>query len=302
MIRIELSHKPLTLGEIDGFLDFLFGDVAMRPTPLQLREAVAVARYLDLLSCHAVPMEAFRRGQAAIETYRKKERTELEREIRLSSAYIAAEIWRLLQTYGEFPRSTRNQAMLFLTTHGKTYFAGHPHLAAATRLVKDYSLPPGLASPRNTPNLLSNLLNVQGANATPYIKSDLSERIYAANHALKIAGHKRHHTCIASALNEARVNRVQRKKESHPGWVSQDVNERVKEYEKRFLKQLAVRHECSLEKLARVLKKQGHAIEDELHGLRNTLVDKWVTLFRSKPSADLFVQEINQLIKTRPQW
>jgi hypothetical protein len=288
MVEIKLSREPLAAEEINPFLSFLFKDVATRPQTLKLRETAAVARYLVLLACNAVPQDVVRCGHEAIKAYKKKQRTESEREARTSAAGIADHLWRLLASYGEFEQSTRGQAIAFLKTHANTYLANCPSLVTTIELVEGYSLPPGLRSPFKAPALLSDFLNVQGPDPTPYITTDLSERIYAADHALKRAGQKKHHVRIANAMNRFKVRRVQRKKQSHDGWVPQDVNERVKEYERRFQNQLGRNLRCtSIDELHRTLSKQSRTLEDEIQKLRITLVDKWVTMFRTKFQLDL---------------
>src|SRR6266849_2983679 len=141
MIEIELSREPLTAEEINPFLGFLFYDVATRPKPLKLRETAAVARYLRLLACNAVPRDVVKRGHEAIKAYKKKQRTEREREARTSAAGIADHLWRLLAGYGEFEQSTRGQANAFLKTHANTYLAKCPSLVTTMELVEGYSLP-----------------------------------------------------------------------------------------------------------------------------------------------------------------
>jgi hypothetical protein len=96
-----LKVRLLNQKEIGPFLKFLFGDVGIRAKPLILDETAAVVRYLQLLSCYAVPKALISPGEKAIKEYGGRERREEERAKRKGAADFAATIWRELLSAGE---------------------------------------------------------------------------------------------------------------------------------------------------------------------------------------------------------
>ena len=259
----QSASAPLTLelSEVDDFLSFLFSNPAIRPENLQLQEGAAVARYLKLLAIHGVPLAILERGQEAIDEYhrigQRREEGAKELHVRQQLVKAADAIWWNLQAYGEFDPSSKEAALGFIKRHLGTYFG---KLKSVLSILEDYGIPQGMRRTMGHPSFMGSILNVAGP-GNPYLRDDLSERVFAAYHALPIAGMKHRSPKIAAALNSARAA-------GRDDWDWNDVNERVKGY-KRGL-QLRLR-------------KQGMAacaLPAELKGEERRQANSWIGMFK----------------------
>jgi len=273
-----ISRQHLEASEVDPFLAFLFGDIAERPGRLTLREAARVVRYLRLLALFGVPNEVGNGGQDEIAKYLVSQSDE-ERRSRLIAEKAAEIIWGAVWNFGSIAQSGKAGALQFLRTHSKAYLSiyGEPVL----KFVEDFALPPGMEDSFRPPNLHSRSMSVQGV-GNPYLQNDLSERIYAAHHALSRENVEKSRARIAAALEVANVA-PNRRKDPNVEWGDEDVNSRIKQYDTKLRK-----------KLREGLEPRGEMTTQRFDGLlqnsREQLADKWISSWRWK----LFVEEKNK--------
>jgi hypothetical protein len=125
-------------------------------------------------------------------------------------------------------------------------------------------------------------MSVQGV-GNPYLQNDLSERIYAAHHALSRENVEKSRARIAAALEVANVAPNRRRKDPNVEWGDEDVNSRIKQYDTKLRKKLRER-----------LESRGEMTTQRFDGLlqnsRQQLADKWISSWRWK----LFVEEKNK--------
>ena len=201
----ELENSKLRADEADGFLDYLFRTVARRPARLKLKEAAAVARYLDSLALR-VPVPG--------------DRQYLES--------LAKVIWGAVLQYGEIPTCEKKDAISFLNCHADTYLACCDP-GRASQLVRDLA-PPELTL-KQLP-LKSSTMSVVG-DRNPQQTDDLTERIYVGYHALREAKIRRAGPRVAAALNAAGI-RTRARGGTSRGWSAYEVGERVKQHERQL--------------------------------------------------------------------
>ena len=223
----QSASAPLTLelSEVDDFLSFLFSNPAIRPENLQLQEGAAVARYLEWLAIHGVPLAVLERGQEAIDEYhrslQRREEGAKAQHVRHQLVKASDAIWWNLQAYGEFEPSSKEAALGFIKRHLGTYFG---NLKSVLSILENYGIPQGMQCTIGQPSFMGPNLNVAGP-GNPHLGDDLSERIFAAYHALPRAGMKHRSPKIAAALNSARAA-------GRDDWNWNDVNERIKGYKR----------------------------------------------------------------------
>jgi hypothetical protein len=263
--ELEIPCQSLEASEVDAFLASLFQDVAQRPEPLALREAASVVRYLRLLAWKGVPRNVASQGSEALKKYYESQDCERDRHARPKVERLADVLWGCLSQWGLIEPCTREKARLFLRQHSRTYLAGNPLLRTAQQIVNDFVIPPlehDEPEPFQPPHAMSGSLTAQGV-GNPRLKNDLSERIYAAFHALKRTNMKLIEPRIAEALARRAVPRRGPKSQ----WTYQTVHERIKAYEQQQRKEL---HETT-----------GTRASDERMGeWRDRLVNKWISGYR----------------------
>ncbi len=253
-------HGHLADREVDVFLEFLFGHLAKRPVKLTLRESAAVARYLERLALQGVRKPVMSSGRE----HSAEGRSEEERRVRSNVDHLSKVIWGLLRQYGQFGASSSVETARFLKRHSATYFK-NLDIRSALNFLQTFELPDGVPYPFNPPGLVSDNMSSSGG-GNRYLVDDLTERIYAGYHGLKRAGVRWPGPKVARALDRATVETSKRRQGSHPGWLPQDVNERVKEYDKRLrTKAHGVRKGVAGEKL--------------VSAWRDLVLDKWILEF-----------------------
>jgi hypothetical protein len=256
-------RRKLSAEEVEDFLSHLFENVAYKPSPLKLKDA-AVARFLLLLSLHGVPRHP--PGEVS------KEADE-DRKVRLMLDRFAWEIFDRILSCGEFKPSTKEVALCFLEKHRRRYFCprwrGDTRTEQALKFVKSHELPMDAYNPFKSPVLIGPQLNMQG-HRSHRVDNDVSERVFAAYHALAEAGVKSRGKRIADALNKADVPQTRGGKAQ---WAYADVHDRVKSWEKQELKS---RKHVSTEQL------------------RKLSIDRWVSYFH-------FARQINSNTAETPR-
>ena len=234
----KTPHEELARSEAEAFLEYLFSAVAQRPRPLSLREGAGVARYLKALAWETPPGAA---------------RALLER--------LGEVLWGTLLQHAPFAMSRKPAVVAFLEKHASTYLAGFD-VEVALKQVRT-SNPPRQTTALPAPRLMSRKLAVSGS-GSPWLSDDLSERSYAAYHALRQAGIHNARGRIAAVLNQCGLQ-TRARHGTLRGWGSYEVYERVKQYEARLKKWIPAGRGPSAVK-------QG----------RQSLVDRWIFAFHRK--------------------
>jgi hypothetical protein len=231
-IVAKAPAPPETLGkdETQEFLNRLFQNIARKPSPLGLREGAKVARFLRVLSLDAVPKIA----EAPTSRRDSLERADDERERRLMVDKLGQLVFDTVCQWGEFPHGTKAQAMRFLRRHARTYFCprfpGDTRLERVLAFIDAHELAKDAPRRFKPPFLIGPQLNAQGQG--PYrLEDDVSERIFAAYHALGSRNRQRVEL-IRRALEEAEVARKRDKGSTK--WSDADVRDRVRSYDRQL--------------------------------------------------------------------
>jgi len=207
--QLILPRQGLSAQDAEAFLNFLFWDVAIKPTPLKLRQTAGVARYLKAL---------------ALEMPAGPERDLLERLLKI--------IWLTLLDRGQILMAEKGDAIHFLDEHSKTYLSSFD-MEHIVQLVKSLDKPTEHAF--RPPRLMARGRSVQGQGKAQ-LQDDLTERICAAYYALRRAGVKNVRTQIAEALNRSGL-KTRAKPATDRAWGSGEVNERVGQFEDHLVTQ-----------------------------------------------------------------
>jgi hypothetical protein len=238
--------QELAPSEVEPFLSWLFSDLAQKPQEMTLRETASVVRYLISLSLHGVPKEVLQQGPEAINKYRRGPKTEETIRSRQDVERAAMIVWGDLLQVGQFGVANGREAQEFFLRHRSAW--NHPWLSPALKFLKDFELPADAPSPfRQYSFVAESSAASSGANA--YLENDLSERIAAADSALRRTRVKQPHALIATALQKSLRTRELRPKNDL--WGPIEVRDRVKGYKKQ---------------------KQAHPIDG--------LADKWILSYR----------------------
>jgi hypothetical protein len=255
---------PVTLdaSEIDDFLRFVLFDIARRPKTLKIRECIRVARYLDWLVKGGVPKEVLRSGPKAVEGHRRRAQSAEERDKRWCAEQIADLLWGRVRRLDAHQAASNEEALSFLRLHAETHLA-NPFVGRAINLIQDFEVPAEELRPLAKPNLVSR--SRAGFGTDPHLQDDLSERLFATDHALKRMGLRRTRKKIAAVLNEGKIQTSRRLKRdvAEQEWLPGEVHERVKTFEKRIKQQLS-----------RV--PAGRNLNDLVREVRDGMADKWI--------------------------
>lgn len=204
----ELQHpskRKLRADESGAFLEFLFADLARRPVEMRLRDAASVAKYLDALA-----HEEREPGQ---------DRHVLE--------YLSRVVWRTARRAAPIRLSAKDAAIDFLLRHSGTYLPDRA-VSKAVELIRERPVP---KNPTNPARLLSRGMSIQ-SESVARLQDDLSERIYSAYWALRLAKVHGARSRVAETLNAKGLKRSTRGDRTC-GWDSDTVYERVKQFEDR---------------------------------------------------------------------
>jgi hypothetical protein len=182
------------------------------------------------------------------------------RQLLVSSLDRLAEvIWRTVLQNARFSTSGKEAAVAFLRKHASTHLVAFD-VEAAVKYLREANVP-SPSPPAAASQLLARRLAVQ-AGPAPQLRDDLSERIYAAYHALRRARVHGARRRVAETLNRHNI-RTEARGETDRAWGSDEVVDRLKQYEDYWK-----RHHTG----------QGH---QALQQWRNSLVDRWLFLFHS---------------------
>jgi hypothetical protein len=256
--------------EVGRFLEFLFGDIAVRPAPLRPREAAAVVRYLLLLACAGVPREVNAQGGDAIELYWRTGRPP-DSEARQAAERLANGLWGDLRRYGQInlPKNIRHRAQEFLRRCSKTYLAANPYLPLAQKLLEEFLIPTDARHPFAPPNLRSRSMTACGV-GNSYLGDDVSERIYAGYHALKGAQVRGARRLVAQALKNERIQ-MRARPLGKTEWSDVEVYNRAKNYK-------TLLEEALMPSLKKPI--EANELKRAVQQRTDQLVQKWVSAFR----------------------
>lgn len=233
----KLKERKLDPSQADEFLRFLFSTVARRAGEIRLHEGAAVAQYLRELAWQLDP---------------GADREHLDR--------LGRQVWQTTLRVAAIRPSGKQKATRFLRRHRGTHFrAGVVDRTLA--LLQEVDVPDEeveATAESKEATLVSERMSVQGK-ALDHLQDDLSERIYAGYHALRLAGVRSTRGRVAEALNTQRLTRrVPRNQLA--AWDAAAVADRVKQYRD-------------------VVKRRFGPEKDQLDNGRNTVVWKWLELF-----------------------
>ena len=220
--QFGLPPQELAVTEVESFLTWLFNDLARRPPPMALREVACVVRYLQFLESNGVPKVIIARGSEAIREYRILNQSKEDASLRHAAGQTVKIVWSDLLSFGEFEPSSRREAQRFFKKHSSRW--SHPWLAPALKFLEEFELPPGATPPTQQEHLVGRHLSARGS-GNPYLESDLSERVAAADYALERAQIPRRRASIAKVLEKSPLAR--RKGEV---WGPNEVRNRVRSY------------------------------------------------------------------------
>ena len=234
----RLPRQHLAREEFDSFLEVMFRNVAVRPKPVTLREGASVVRYLRATAWSSpggLPREAVER--------------------------LADAVTKMVLKAAPIRMAAKEQAIRFLTRHAETLLF-HPQLRATLKFLrespeldKDVDFFPKL-------KLASRERAVFGP-GTLRLDDDLSERIYAAYHALRREKFHGASGLVAQALNRRGILAAKHSSKTIREWGAAEVSARTKHYEK-------------------LLKRDHHVTGKALASLRDALVDQWINFVKSQ--------------------
>jgi hypothetical protein len=257
---LAIPRQHLHESEVEAFLEFLFGDIAERPEELTVREAASVVRYLSLLELRGVPSDVAHRSNKEIEEYLAAEPKEERRQGRIVG-HVAQIIWGEVSQHARIKPSGKAKALRFLRKYA-SYFRHYSE--TVVEFVEAFDLPPKTLDPFSYPPGFRSKTRTGGGNRRA--KNDLSERIYAAYHALRRENTKRSRQRIAGALQRLNVKPSSRRTSRQTGWCDENVNDRLKQFERRRQKEIR--------------KQSGQEITRLFESWRDGFVDGWIADFR----------------------
>jgi hypothetical protein len=239
--------------DAEGFLRFLFDDVARRPEKLNLTSAGKVVAYVLRLIAVGRPHDRGDGNESANQTL-KQEALEMAGKILVCSVQ-----------HSEVQPYDKVRALSYLDKSLSVYLS-HPYMESVRQLIRDFEIPPK-APKFEPPRLVSKSMSVsfpakppEGSppreSNIPKELDDLSERIYIAYHLLR--SHKNHRKLIAQALETAKVPHKTRttlrgRNRLTTEWDTDEISDRSKKFESRFKRRLEIKDANALLRCRRTL-------------------------------------------------
>lgn len=247
------KERTLDPSQADEFLRFLFSTVARRAGVIRLHEGAAVAQYLKELAWR-LPAGAGR--------------THFDR--------LSRQVWRTTLRVAAIKPSGKQKAARFLRRHHGTHFRGSV-VDRTLELLEQVDVPDEeieAAARSSEASLVSERMSIQGK-AFDHLHDDLSERIYAGYHALRLAGIPGARGRVMQALKAQRLTRKVPKGKSTT-WDGAAVADRVKQYRD-------------------VVARRFGRTKDQVDQGRNVVVWKWLELFNAPKAMDQGAQDRGSL-------
>ena len=233
----KLKERKLDPSQADEFLRFLFSTVARRTGEIRLRDGAAVTQYLRELAWKLDP---------------GPDREHFDR--------LARQVWQTTLRVAAIKPSGKQKAARFLRLHHGTHFRKSV-VDRALELLEKVDVPDEEIEAAAKPSeaiLVSERVSIQGK-ALDHLQDDLSERIYAGYHALRLAGIRGARNRVAEAVKAQGLTRKVPKGKS-AAWDAASVADRVKQFRN-------------------VVKRRFVPEEDQVDEGRNMVVWKWLELF-----------------------
>jgi hypothetical protein len=240
----KLKERTLDPSQADEFLKFLFSTVARRAGMIRLHEGAAVAQCLKELAWR-LPAGAGR--------------THLDR--------LAWQVWQTTFRVASIKPSGKQKAARFLRRHRGTHFRNSV-VGRTLELLEEVDVPDEeieAAARSSEANLVSERMSIQGK-ALDHLQDDLSERIYAGYHALRLAGIPGARGRVMQALKAQRLAR-KGLAGKRVAWDAAAVADRVKQYRD-------------------VVRRRFGPKKDQVDKGRNLVVWKWLELFNAPKAMD----------------
>jgi len=264
--RFVIPRQHLHESEVEAFLECLFGDIAKRQEELTVRKAASVVRYLRLLELQGVPNEVAHRSSREIgEYYLAQSKEERCRGQIAGEVAVARIIWGEVGQRARVKHSGKAKALGFLRKYA-TYFPYYSE--AVIEFVEAFELPPGTQDPFSYSPGFRSKTRTGGGNRRA--KNDLSERIYAAYHALRRENIERLRQRIAGVLERLNFKPSSRRSSRQSGWCDENVNDRLKQFERR--RQREIKRQTGQE--------SGPGNMRLFESWRDGFVDIWISDFR----------------------
>ena len=237
--QLILPRQALSQDQIGPFLGFLFREIARKPKRLKLKETARVARYLKAIAAEATPSR--------------------ERDV---VNHLAEVIWLTMLDFGQIELAQKLQAIDLLNDHARTYLASFD-VERIVDYVEKLEEPSRHAEFFQPPLLLGKARSPRGEGPAQ-LHDDLTERIYVAYHALRRTRIQDARGQIAAVLNQLGFA-TRARSGTLRTWGSQEVIERVNQFEDRLVRQHRLAKRVDRTK--------------EIERLRNMLVDAWIHSF-----------------------
>jgi hypothetical protein len=161
--QLTLPRQTLSQEQIGPFLQYLFKEIARKPRRLKLKQTAGVARYLKAVAAEA-------QGST-------------QREV---VNHLAEVLWLTMLDSGEIEIATKKEAIQFLKTHSLTYLASFD-VNRVLEYLENLPAPSRHAEFFRPPKLKGASRSASGQGPAR-LQNDLTERIYAAYHALRRTG------------------------------------------------------------------------------------------------------------------
>lgn len=181
------------------------------------------------VALYGVPKKIVDGGPEAVRKYWidrgvKGERMSEASDARQCVQRTAEIVWGDLLQFGQFEVGSKREAQSFFQKHSSYWY--HPWLEPAMKFLEEFEVPPWTEAPFHQQQLVGPHVSVQGG-GNPYLENDLSQRIAAADYALKRASIRGRRARIAKALDESPM--CARPNDS---WGPVEVRDRVRSYER----------------------------------------------------------------------
>jgi len=176
--------------------------------------------------------------------------------------WLSDQVAKMVLDYAPYAAADKHLVVEFLEEYADTYLATIKAQLGLDRLI-DYTRQapaPSRAKPNRPPNLVT-ADEARVGKGNPHLADDLSERIYAGFYALKRAGISRASRTVAEHLNRA-GRKVRTLADQDDAWDEYSVRERIKEFG------------------AKLRRQHGTAGKAATQRRRDSLVDRWVEMFR----------------------
>ncbi len=222
-----IPEQTLAPSEVNSFVKWLFSDLSRKQEEMKLRETASAVRYLSWLGIHGIPKKIIQQGPEATTKYWHSTKSAKAIRTRKNVEQMVQIVWRGLLEMGRFPTANKKAAQAFFRRHASTW--DHPGMASALEFLENFELMPGATSPfRKYPSVTKS--SATSGDGNPYLENDLSERIAAADGALRRVAIKQPYQLIANTLKASDLTRELY--QDVGSWSSVEVRERVKGYKK----------------------------------------------------------------------